>query len=95
MIIKFNIDNTDTFYTVTKNDQYGFNFNTHTKALKPDAKKPYNVSTLFYPTLSQVASQVAWLGLQGDGIQDVVDSMVALSERLTETLEKMEGSSNG
>lgn len=89
MNIRFNIDNTEDYYTLTKSDHYGYNLTKYTKARSADAKKPYSTSTLFYATLPQVAAKITWLGLKGDNVQETIDSMVALSERIAETLEKV------
>lgn len=88
MNIRFNIDNTEDYYTVTKSDHYGFNLTKHIKAKSATAKTPYSTSTLFYATLPQVADKLVYLGLKGDNVQETIDSMVALSERIAETLEK-------
>lgn len=89
MNIKFSIDNSEDYFTITKSDNYGYNLTQHIRSKSVDAKNPYRQHTLFYATLGQVAEKVVWLGLDGQGIQQVIDSMVALSERLEDTLEKM------
>lgn len=89
MKIKFSIDNSEDYFTITKSDNYGYNLTQHIRSKSEDAKNTHRQHTLFYATLGQVAEKVVWLGLDGEGIQQVIDSMVALSERLEGTLEKM------
>ena len=42
----------------------------------------------FYADLHQVTDKLVWLGLEGGTLDEVVNSMVSLSERLTEALEQ-------
>jgi site-specific recombinase len=88
--IKFNIDNTEDFYTVTKSDHYGYNLTKHIKARSKDAKKPYSQHTLFYANLQQIAQKISWLGLKGDNVQETIDNMAFLAERLEQSLERLQ-----
>lgn len=89
MNLKFTVDDSGDYYTVTKSDHYGFNLSHFRKAKSNDAKKPYSQHTLFYATLQQVAEKIVYLNLKGDNVQEVVDSVVALSNNLAKTLEKL------
>lgn len=89
MNIKFSIDNSENYYTLSRSENFGYTLTEWRKSLKSDAKKPYTQHSLFHSNINQVAERIVWLGLDGQGIQQVIDSMVALSERLEDTLEKM------
>lgn len=89
MNIKFNIDNSENYYTLSRSENFGYTLTEWRKSVKPDAKKSHTQHSLFYSNLSQVSERIIWLGLDGEGIHQVIDSMVALAERLEDTLEKM------
>lgn len=76
--------------TITKSNNYGYALEHSYPTINPKNKQPSVGSKVtFHADLSQVASKVVWHGLQGDNVQEVVDSMVALSERLSEALGKV------
>lgn len=76
------------FVNITKSNNYGFCVEHNYPTINPKTKQPSVGSKVtFHADLSQVANKVVWHGLQGDSVQEVVDSMVALSERLAESLE--------
>ena len=89
MNIKFTVDDSEDYYTLTKSDHYGFNLSHFRKSKNADAKKPYSQHTLFYATLQQAAEKIVYLNLKGNDVQEVVDSVVALSDTLAKTLEKL------
>lgn len=89
MNIQLPISDTESV-TITKSNNYGYNLEHKYPTINPKTKQPSVGSKVtFHADLSQVANKVVYLGLQGDNVQEVVDSMVALSERLTEALEKV------
>lgn len=90
MNINFNIDNSEDYYTLSRSENFGYTLTEWRKSVKPDAKKSHTQNSLFYSNLNQVAERIIWLGLNGEDIQQVIDSMVALSERLAESLEKQQ-----
>ena len=77
--------------TITKSNNFGYNLQHNYPTINPKNKQPSVGSKVtFHASLDQVASKITWLGLQGNNIQEVVDSVVALSERLAESLEKLQ-----
>lgn len=77
--------------TITKSNNYGYNLEHQYLTINPKTKQPSVGSKVtFHADLRQVASKITWLGLQGNNIQEVVDSVVSLSERLAESLEKLQ-----
>lgn len=76
--------------TITKSNNYGFCVEHKYPTINPKTKQPSIGSKVtFHADLSQVANKVIWYSLQGDNVQEVVDSMVALSERLADALGKV------
>ncbi len=89
MNIKLQI-NEHEFVNITKSNNYGYNLEHNYPTINPKTKQPSVGSKVtFHADLSQVANKITWLGLQGDNVQEVVDSMIALSERLTEALGRL------
>lgn len=89
MKIKFNIKQ-DEFCILTKSPNFGYIVQHFYPTINPKTKQPSVGSKVtFHADLSQVANKITWLGLQGDNVQEVVDSMVALSERLADALGKV------
>lgn len=79
------------FVTIAKSNNYGYNLEHQYPTINPKTKQPSVGSKVtFHADLSQVANKVVWLGLEGDSLDEVVDSMIALSQRLTEALEKLQ-----
>ena len=79
------------YVTITKSNNFGYNLQHSYPTTNPKTKEAgVGSKTTFHASLEQVASKVVWLGLQGNNIQEVVDSVVALSERLAESLEKLQ-----
>lgn len=78
--------------TITKSNNFGYSLEYSYPTINPKTKQPSVGSKVtFHASLDQVAQKVVWLGLQGNNIQEVVDSVVSLSERLGEALEKYNG----
>ena len=89
MNIKLQI-NEHAFVNITKSNNFGYNLQHSYPTINPKTKQPSVGSKVtFHADLSQIADKVVWLGLQGDNVQEVVDSMVALSESLAEALGKV------
>ena len=77
--------------TITKSNNFGYNLQHNYPTTNPKTKEVgVGSKTTFHASLEQVAQKVIWLGLQGNDIQEVVDSVVSLSERLAENLEKLQ-----
>lgn len=73
---------------VTK-DAYGFILTIRTPPVDAERnKKGYTKVEYFYPNLSTIARKVAYLGLEGDDIGRVVESMDETAVRVAETLIK-------
>lgn len=86
--IKFDVDNSGDYYTITKSDQSGFVLTKWTKAKKDDAKKSHTPHNWFYPNLRQIAEKVVWLGLSGHNLDEMLTSYNEMVERVANTLEK-------
>lgn len=77
--------------TITKSNNYGYNLEYNYPTINHKTKQPSVGSKVtFHASLDQVASKIVWLGLEGNSLDEVVDSMIALSQRLTEALEKQQ-----
>lgn len=77
--------------TITKSNNYGYNLQHNYPTTNPKTKEAgVGSKVTFHASLEQVADKLVWLGLQGNNIQEVVDSVVSLSERLAESLEKLQ-----
>lgn len=77
--------------TITKSNNYGYNLCHNYPTTNPKTKEAgVGSKVTFHADLQQVASKITWLGLQGGSIQEVVDSVVSLSERLAEGLGKQQ-----
>ena len=73
--------------TITKSNNYGFNLQHSYPTINPKTKQPsVGGKVYFYANLHQVADKLVWLGLEGGTLDEVVNSMVSLSERLAESL---------
>ena len=73
--------------TITKSNNYGYNLDHNYPTINPKTKQPSVGSKVtFHASLDQVSDKIIWMGLQGNNIQEVVDSRVVLSERLAESL---------
>lgn len=89
MNIKFNINDKE-YCTLTKSANYGFTLEHFYPTFNPRTKQEtIGSKSYFYATLQQAAEKIVWMGLDGNGVQEVIDSMVALSENITKTLEKL------
>ncbi len=89
MNIELSINEHETV-TITKSNNFGYNLEHSYPTINPKTKQPSVGSKVtFHASLDQVAQKVIWLGLQGNNIQEVVDSVVSLSERLAESLESL------
>lgn len=90
MNIKFNIKE-DEYVTITKSANFGYTLQHFYPTYSPRTKELTTGSkSYFYPDLRSVSDKIVWLGLTGEGVQEVIDNMVFLSERIAATLEKME-----
>ena len=77
--------------TITKSNNYGYNLQHNYPTINPKTKEASVGSKVtFHLSLDQVASKIVYLGLEGNSLDEVVDSMIALSQRLTEALEKQQ-----
>lgn len=89
MNIKFDIKQ-DEYVTLTKSANFGYTLEHFYPTINPRNKQPtVGSKSYFYATLPQAADKITWMGLDGTSLQETVDSMVALSERLAATLEKL------
>lgn len=79
------------FCMLTKSANFGYSLCHQYPTINPRTKEASVGSKVtFHADLQQVASKIVWLGLEGDSLDEVVDSMIALSQRLTEALEKQQ-----
>ena len=74
------------YYEVTKSEHSGFVLTKWSKAKKADAKNAYNQSSLYYATLDQIADKIAWLGLNGTNLDEVIVSLSVTAENIAKTL---------
>jgi hypothetical protein len=83
--------NDDETVTITKSNNYGYNLQHNYPTINPKTKEvKVGSKVTFHATLEQVAGKVVYLGLEGNSLDEVVDSVVSLSQRLTEALEKLQ-----
>ena len=88
MNIKLQI-NEHEFVNITKSNNFGYTIQHSYPTVNPKTKQPSVGSKVyFYADLHQVTDKLVWLGLEGGTLDEVVNSMVSLSERLTEALEQ-------
>lgn len=74
---------------ITKSNNFGYNVEHIYPTINPRTKEPSTGSKVyFYARMSQVAEKLVWLGLEGSGMDELVDNMVILTNRMTEALEK-------
>lgn len=79
------------YVTITKSNNFGYALEHSYPTINPKTKQPSVGSRVyFYANLHQVTDKLIWLGLEGDTLGEVVDSVVALSERIAESLEKLQ-----
>jgi hypothetical protein len=88
MYLKFNTKNdSGVYYTVTK-DNYGFILTKFTPAVKEGAKKSHSQTNLFYPNLKQIADRLVHENVEGENLDDIINSLAATSENIAKTLTK-------
>lgn len=77
------------YVVITKSNNFGYNVEHFYPTINPRTKEPSTGSKVyFYARMSQVAEKLVWLGLEGNSLDEVIDNMLTLSQRLTEALEK-------
>lgn len=91
MKLTFETKSDGSYYTLVK-DSYGFTLNEYTpiKNKKPDSKSDstHNHKSYFYGSIEQAAAKVAHLELQGENLDDIVNTYSAVLEKMVETIKK-------
>lgn len=88
MKLTFQTQDDGTYYQLVKGNEFGYKLCKYTPTKKEGSKSTHTCSTTFYATLEQAANKVAFLELEGQNLEDIVNTYSAVLENIVQTLSK-------